>query len=138
VDYLTLQAIEAAIRESWSIETCDPTDIPQWSPANPARGQCPVTSLVLHDLVGGQLLEAEVHHTDGSSRGFHYWNRLPGVDVDLTREQFDADEIVQEPNLINRDPAFPWLAHNEYLIFRRRVYAALKLPVPDNAEEPNR
>ena len=65
------------------IETCDPSDAALWTPANPSRGQCAVTALVVHDLLGGLLLEAEVHHADGSPQGFHYWNRLAGLDVDL-------------------------------------------------------
>ena len=65
-DGLTLEALQAAIRASWSLETCDPTDAAEWTPANPSRGQCAVTALVVHDLFGGQLLEAEVCFHDGS------------------------------------------------------------------------
>jgi hypothetical protein len=81
--------------------------------------------LVLHDLFGGELLEAEVHFRDGSRQGFHYWNRLNGVEVDLTREQFSMHEVIQEPQLIDRRPEFPWLAQEQYVIFRQRVNAAL-------------
>ena len=88
----TLQGLEAAIRASWSLETCDPTDVSEWTPSNPSRGQCAVTALVVHDLIGGELLEAEVHNQDGSRQGFHYWNRLAGVDLDLTRDQFTSRE----------------------------------------------
>jgi len=123
---LTLEGLEAAIRASWSLETCDPTDIPFWTAAEPSRGQCAVTALVVHDLVGGQLLEAEVRHADGSHQGFHYWNRLAGVDIDLTRRQFMSGEIVQEPQLIERLPSAPWKAQDQYLIFRDRVRAALR------------
>jgi hypothetical protein len=122
---LTLERLEAAIRVSWSIETCDPTDVPGWTGANPSLGQCAVTALVVHDLLGGELLEAEVQHRDGSPQGFHYWNRLAGVDVDLTRDQFRDGEIIGEPHLIDRLPSFPWRAHEQYLVFRDRVGAAL-------------
>ena len=115
---LTLEDLEAAIRASWSIETCDPTDVPGWTEANPSLGQCAVTALVVHDLVGGELLEAEVQHRDGSPQGFHYWNRLAGVDVDLTRAQFRDGEIMGEPHLIDRLPSAPWRAHEQYLVFR--------------------
>ena len=82
---LTLAGLESAIRASWSLQTCDPTDAPFWPSGDPSRGQCAVTALVVHDLLGGELLEAEVDHADGSRQGFHYWNRFAGVDVDLTR-----------------------------------------------------
>lgn len=122
---LPSETVEAAIRASWSLDTCDPTDAAQWTPANPSRGQCAVTALVLHDLFGGELLEAEVHFRDGSRQGFHYWNRFDGVEVDLTREQFSRHEMIQEPQLIDRRPEFPWLAQEQYVIFRQRVHAAL-------------
>lgn len=127
---VTLRALEDAIRTSWCIETCDPTDVPVWSTANPARGQCAATALVVHDLLGGELLEAEVHFTDGSRQGFHYWNRLAGLDLDLTVAQFATNEIIQAPHLINRSPGAPWLAHDQYLTLRARVYAAMGLDEP--------
>ncbi len=96
-----------------------------WAPTEPSRGQCAVTALVVHDLLGGELLEAEVRHADGSPQGFHYWNRFAGVDVDLTRRQFVDGEVVLTPHLIERLPSVPWLAHDQYLVFRDRVRAAL-------------
>jgi hypothetical protein len=130
ITHVSLQRVEEAIRRSWSVETCDPTDVPSWTPANPARGQCAVTTLVIHDLLGGQMLEAEVHFPDGSRQGFHYWNRLAGLDLDLTVEQFARDERVQEPKVIDWPSGVPWRAHEQYLVFRARVYAALGLVEP--------
>jgi hypothetical protein len=122
----TFTGLESAIRSSWSIETCDPTDVPVWTPAEPSRGQCAVTALVVHDLLGGELLEAEVDHADGSRQGFHYWNRFAGIDVDLTRRQFADGEVVLAPHLIARLPDVPWLAQDQYVIFRDRVLTALR------------
>jgi hypothetical protein len=127
---LTFSAVEAAIRLSWSIETCDPIDVPNWSTANPASGQCAVTSLVVRDLIGGELLEAEVLYPSGERQGFHYWNRLSGFDVDLTREQFQKDEIVQEPTVVEGPPGVSWIVDTQYAIFRERVYKALGLTEP--------
>jgi hypothetical protein len=97
--------IEALIRSSWSEKTCDPVDLPEWSPENPARGQCAVTALVVQDLLGGELLLGEVHNADGSRQGVHYWNRFAGgVEVDLTREQFTRSEVIQVPTVVARPP----------------------------------
>jgi hypothetical protein len=129
---LTLLELESAVASSWSTETCDPTDEKEWSPDNPSLGQCAVTALVVHDLLGGELLEAEVLCADGSRQGFHYWNRLAGVDIDLTRAQFVNGEHVQQPRLITRVPSEPWLAQDKYLVLRDRVRAALGLsPIGD-------
>lgn len=91
----SLTAIEQAIRVSWSPDSCDPVDLADWSPENPARGQCGVTSLVVQDLLGGEVMVGDVVHADGSRQGVHYWNRLAGgVEVDLTWEQFVGGEAL--------------------------------------------
>jgi hypothetical protein len=118
-DGVSLDALRDAITASWCLETCDPTDAAEWAPTNP--------SLVVHDFFGGELLEAEVFFLNGSRQGFHYWNRLAGGDVDLTREQFKSQEVVQEPHVINRQPEFPWQAEPQYRVFRERVNEALAL-----------
>jgi hypothetical protein len=60
-----------------------------------------VTALVLNDLLGGELLLAEVRNPDGSRQGVHYWNRLPdGREIDLTHEQFKRGETISEPRTV--------------------------------------
>jgi hypothetical protein len=104
----TLDDVTAAVRVAWSRETCDDVDLADWTPANPARGQCGATALIVHDLLGGELLQAEVLRPDGSWQGVHWWNRLPdGTEVDLTREQFAPGEVVQAPWVVERPPGPP-------------------------------
>jgi hypothetical protein len=123
---LTLEEIEPVIRAAWSEQTCDPVDLP-WSPANPSRGQCAVTAFVLHDLLGGDLLSAEVLNADGSSQGWHTWNRLPdGTEVDLTAEQFAPDEVLQQPVTFQREPGPPDPCAKQYDVLRSRVIATLE------------
>lgn len=99
----SLTEIETAISACWGPETCDPVDLADWSSANPARGQCAVTALVVQDLLGGELLMAEVRHADGSRQGVHYWNRLHGgLELDLTRSQFLSGEVVGGPRAVER------------------------------------
>jgi hypothetical protein len=120
----TLSALEAALRRSWSLETCAPEDRPQWSPANPARGQCGVTALVLHDHLGGELVLGEVH-VDGVRVDHHWWNALPGGEqVDLTHEQFAPHEVVVGGRVLARPPHLTRL-HEEYALLRDRVRAVL-------------
>ena len=98
---LTLADVGPAVRAAWCLQTCDDADVADWSPANPARGQCGATALTVHDLLGGELLVAEVRHPDGSRQGYHHWNRLPGgVEVDLTSEQFAPGEVVQDQRAV--------------------------------------
>ena len=123
---LTLADVGPAVRAAWCAETCDEVDVADWSPANPARGQCGTTALTVQDLLGGELLVAEVRYPDGSRQGYHWWNRLPGgVEVDLTREQFTPDEVVHEPRVVVRPPGPPRRCAAQYLRLRASVYAAL-------------
>jgi hypothetical protein len=122
----TLDDVTAAVRAAWSRETCDDVDLADWTPANPARGQCGATALTVHDLLGGELLLAEVLRPDGSRQGVHWWNRLPdGTEVDLTRAQFAPDEVVQAPRVVARPPGPPRRCAGQYLELRARVSAAL-------------
>ena len=87
---MTLEAVILALRESWGPDTCAPEDVADWTPDNPARGQCATTAVVLHDFFGGSLMVGEVI-VDGERVDFHWWNRLPdGEQVDITLEQFGA------------------------------------------------
>jgi hypothetical protein len=127
---LLLTDVEQAIRASWSAETCTPEYRPLWSPDNPARDQCGVTALVLHDLLGGDLVRGEVH-VEGRWTDYHWWNRLgAGVEIDLTREQFGPDETVTGGRVIAR-PAEIRRCREEYELLRARVLR--KLGAPDSA-----
>jgi len=123
----TLFELERAIRASWSLQSCDPVDLPDWCAHNPARGQCASTALVIQDHLGGELLFAEVLHADGARQGVHFWNRLPtGQEVDLTREQFIYGETIQTPHVIERpaDTSVGRLA-TQYRTLSDRVRATL-------------
>lgn len=128
----TLAQIEQAIRESWSEDTSDPRNGEQWSAENPSLGQCDITSLVVHDLVGGELLAAEVY-LRGERVEAHMWNRLPsGLELDLTREQFRSGEVIGDPVARERpqrfDPAHPrYHRYETYLVLSARVRERLGL-----------
>ncbi len=124
--------LEAAIRAAWALDTCDPVDADDWSQANPSRGQCGSTALTIHDLLGGELLIADVLRTDGSRQGVHYWNLLPdGTEIDLTREQFASNEVVQEPRIVRRPAAAPKRGAEQYLTMKHRVLTTLATPETD-------
>jgi hypothetical protein len=123
---ISLERLRSAIRASWTVETCDPVDVDDWSPGNPSRGQCGATALVVNDILGGNLLVAEVLLPNGSRQGFHYWNRLPeGDELDLTRDQFSPEEIVQAPDELTRPDGPPRRCLDQYLLLRDRVLKVL-------------
>jgi|HubBroStandDraft_1064217.scaffolds.fasta_scaffold121476_3 hypothetical protein len=138
VSSLTREEIEAAVRAAWARDTCDPVDVADWSAANPGRGQCGTTALTINDLLGGELLLAEVLRADGSRQGVHWWNRLPdGTEMDLTREQFASYEVIQQPRVVPRPSGLPKRAAEQYLTLRHRVLHALGLTGVPTLPETN-
>jgi hypothetical protein len=119
------EMLRPILRVCWGPDTCDPHDLADWRPANPARGQCGVTAFIVQDLLGGELVLGEVF-VDETLVGHHYWNRLPdGRDVDFTAEQFYPAEVVRGGQIQHRPPEAPKRCREQYELLRRRVLAAL-------------
>jgi hypothetical protein len=128
---LTLLDLDKALRVSWAADTCSPDDLADWRPDNPAKGHCDITSLVVTDVFGGDLVVGEVYLKDGSRRGYHWWNRLPsGVELDLTREQFQNGQTITAARVIPRPPGPLRRRWAEYLLLRERVIERLG-PLPE-------
>jgi hypothetical protein len=129
----TLAGIEDALRASWAADTCSPDDLDRagWQADNPAWGHCDITALLVHDLLGGDLVVGEVH-LDDERNGWHWWNRLPGgVEIDLTREQFRRGQAIAGARMVRRPAGLPTRRCREYLLLRERVAARLgSLPGP--------
>lgn len=80
-----IQAITSALRVSWDADTA--YDSNDWSLGNPARGQCVVSSLVVQDYLGGDLLRYSVD--EGDFHETHYVNVLDdGTVIDTTASQY--------------------------------------------------
>jgi len=96
---VTLAELEDAIRSSWTREVSEEPD--KWSEDNPAYGCCAVTSMVVRDYLGGELVIAGVVK-DGVRVDRHVWNVLPsGLAVDLSRDQFRNGERYEAPQPLN-------------------------------------
>lgn len=54
----------------------------KWEEANPSKGQCSVTALVIHDYFGGAILKTKVNGM------WHFYNKVNNQMLDLTSEQF--------------------------------------------------
>ncbi len=86
-------AVLAAVEACWSRET---SEMPgEWHESNPAKGHCDVSSFVAWEHLGGDLVVGEVH-LKGKFQEYHYWNRIDGVDLDLTGSQFRHGEVIAE------------------------------------------
>lgn len=68
----------------WSSDTASPPE--SWSPQCPARNHCSVTSLIVQDYFGGEILSTK------TSGGTHFYNRINAIKWDLTVSQFSEPE----------------------------------------------
>lgn len=118
---MDIETLAPIIRAAWGADTCDPADRADWHPGNPARGQCGVTALVVHEVLGGDLILGEVF-AGGTKVGWHHWNRLPdGREVDLTAEQFRPDEKVVGGAVQVLPPEGPRRCREQHRLLRSRV-----------------
>lgn len=80
-----LTKLTRALQASWSSETS--YDGNTYDGTNPPRGQCVVSSLVIQDYFGGDLVRVAV--TGEGIDEKHYFNRLDdGTIIDVTRHQY--------------------------------------------------
>jgi putative hydrolase of the HAD superfamily len=102
---------------AWSAATS--AEKASWSRKNPALGQCAVTSCVVYDSLGGDIVRVEYKTPDGEE-GSHYFNVLPdGSRLDLTYSQF-AEGTTFHPSLD---------ASNEVLVEATKQYLREKIGV---------
>ena len=80
---LTFADLERTIRSSLDGATYPSDAKTPWNPAYPTRGQCGVVTLVVNDLLGGELMRGEVH-VDTEMKRLHAEYEL------LHRRVFDA------------------------------------------------
>ncbi len=120
----SLEAVLQALRESWSLETSEEPE--NWTASNPSRGQCGVSSLIVHDYFGGSLVLWQVF-IDEVQVGFHYSNELPnGMRIDATGDQFWQSEVLKAPCTLTRPSKYPKNGADRYLILSKRVASKLQ------------
>ena len=122
----TLSEIEAAVRSSWGPDTVfASTDYMARGGGRPSRGQCGTTALVIQQLLGGDLMVADVEY-EGRVEGVHYWNMTPGgVELDLTRDQFTAGETLINQRRVATGRNSSTAGEQPFQLLRKRVTAAL-------------
>lgn len=80
-----LSKIVKALEASWNRDTAYNKN--DWTPENPARGQCVVSSLIVQDYLGGELSRCTVDREN--LRETHYFNQLDdGIIIDTTGKQY--------------------------------------------------
>lgn len=101
-----------AISPVWAGDTSSPTDA--WSSSNPAQNHCSVTSLVVQDYFGGQILATR------TSGGKHFYNLIDGKKWDLTVSQF-AEPVPYDDTPSTRDEALSDTSQQKYELLTSRL-----------------
>ncbi len=91
--------VAAALRKGWGPNSSADD---QWSPDNPAKGQCESSSFVAWEYLGGSLVLGQVFIANEFSE-HHYWNRLESGDIDFTAEQFDDRHEIREKVVLSTE-----------------------------------
>jgi hypothetical protein len=91
----TLDDLYGILRKAWCKETAYRSCQAEWVETDPTYGQCAITAMLVYDMFGGTI-----HRIRNNSGGTHYFNKIDGYYIDLTREQFDLYNIPveYEPN----------------------------------------
>jgi hypothetical protein len=97
------------LRLAWSSETGR-----HWRQDNPAAGQCGVTALIVHDVLGGVILKTEVNGA------WHFYNQIDGRRVDFTMSQF-ASPIFYDDTNSSREEALQDTTPAQYNLLQERV-----------------
>ncbi|MCA9336530.1 class I tRNA ligase family protein [Candidatus Saccharibacteria bacterium] len=79
--------LKSALRIVWAQDTAHHESTAAWSEDNKSAGQCAITSLLVNDLLGGEIAKIKVNEVG------HYFNVIDGKVIDLTREQFGAQNV---------------------------------------------
>jgi hypothetical protein len=111
----TALTLRAMMEKVWD----EKTSAGGYTPELPSTGQCAITSMIVQDMLGGDLLRVM---NVGIS---HYFNRLEdGTEIDLTRDQFPVWD--PEPAVV-RERAY--LDGSEWTLTRYKILCD-KLGIP--------
>jgi hypothetical protein len=105
--------VKKVLFESWSLESSS-----KWSKDNPAKGQCGVTALVVHDILGGEIRKTKL------SDGWHFYNFINKERHDLTASQF-KEVIAYKDLLSTREEAFADTNVEQYIFLKQKVLTAV-------------
>ena len=120
----SLPEVLQALRESWSLASSEEPE--NWTPSNPSRGQCGISSLIVNDYFGGNLVLWKVFVED-EQVGFHYSNELPDrTRIDATGDQFWENESLRDPDVFARPNKPPKNGADRYIALAELVKTKLE------------
>lgn len=113
--YSTPLALYRSLLRVWAADTASPSGA--WSPVNPAQNHCSITSLIVQDHFGGEILNTR------TSGGSHFYNVIDGVKWDLTASQF-AEPVPYQDCPSSRAAALADTSAEKYQLLCERLASA--------------
>ncbi len=127
---MNLVILQKAIEKSWCRQTCYAPE--NWKTSNPSYGQCAVTSCIVQDYMGGQILWCQALNSNNLVAQDHYFNQVADEYIDFTKGQFPPKTIFTkaEPKTKGFTTTRAFIlsyqkTHDRYLILRDKVQKAL-------------
>jgi hypothetical protein len=109
--------LRKALKRSWSLD-----NFPGWSPNDPSNGQGSLTSFLIYNIFGGEILKTH------KEKGWHFYNRIEGERIDFTRSQMDksSEDNHYEDIPSSPDETYDYFEQEEYSNFFIRFMRAFE------------
>lgn len=113
-----IKSLMGALSLSFGADTCYPPMKKDWANNPSSFGQCAVTSLIVQDYLGGEIL-----YDEGKK---HFWNRVDNLEIDFTHDQFLEDPGLKISRIRIREELLKTAnTAQRYEILRKRVQMIL-------------
>ena len=124
-NWINIEKMRIALKNSWGSDTIYPKDAQKWSQEVPSTGQCAVSSLVVQDYFGGNLVFSKDFN--------HFWICLDSDKlIDFTKDQFGfnvsfQDQInVKRRDILKGEQALEAKTSLRYKLLKNKVKKELK------------
>lgn len=109
--------VQKALKKCWALDFN-----PRWKPSNPSVDQDSVTSLMLYDIFGGEILKTPIPQ----KKGWHFYNRIDGKRFDFTKSEIGRLSLFNRVEDISATPeeVCNYFETEDYLTLRRRFIRA--------------
>jgi hypothetical protein len=117
--------LETLLLKYWDHETSHDSN---WTPGNPSLGQCAITSLVIQEILGGEIARIVTSNLS------HYFNVIAGNIYDFTEDQFEYKPSYYPHEIVGREDLLSNQATQyRHEVFRSKLMIELeeKLPVDE-------
>ena len=91
----------------------------QWNMNNKCSGQCNATVLLVKEYFGGDIIS---YPNPSLDKNGHFFNRINGVDIDLTADQFNPRLTgYNQMNKIGNFGKYKWLVEKSAYILKLKL-----------------